>query len=515
MNSFYSTLLKGICLILTGAALLFAQPIRAQSCTPQGDQLTYGTNNTWIGYVYQGMNFNTYKGYVTEGSPASPNFDESFGGDQVNYATNGCPVYTDTFSVVYKLTQSFAYGDYLITVGASDGYKLSINGGASRVISNWQDQSYTTTTYEVTLSGSYNIILQYYNHFGPNRVSFNITPSPCTGTGNPSVYGTNNVWNGYIYKGMAFDAYKGEVTEGSTYSPNFYENYGTLNGTPVTYNTSSCSVQTYQFSGHYRLRQTFTPGNYSIIAGGDDGFRLSLDGGNTWVINGWGDHVYAIASYTDSLSGTYDMVLDYYQDAGYSVLSFNMASTVLPITLVKWSASALPGDNALLQWQTASAISFDHFEVQRSTDGVLFKDIQKVAYADSSDNPTRNYSYTDQYTWGGDLYYRLAMIDHNGAISYSAVAVLPRSATQTVKIYPTLVENGSLFVSSTQTISQAKLELFDMNGRKILQKNWATLTGPEQLSLQSGSIGNLPAGAYFARLSDSHTILAKQVIIIN
>ena len=509
MNSFYSSLLKGICLMLTGAVLLVSENTFAQSCTPQGDQVTYGTNNTWIGYVYQGMNFNVYKGYVNEGSPASPNFDESFGGDQVNYNTNGCTAYTDTFSVIYKLSQVFTYGDYIITVGATDGYRLSLNGGASWVISSWQDQNYNTTSYEVTLSGSYNIIFEYYNHFGPNRVTFNITPSSCTGTGNPSVYGTNNVWNGYIYNGMNFDAYKGQVTEGAAYSPNFDESFGNANGTPVTYNTSSCSVKTYQFSAHYRLQQTFTPGNYSIIAGGDDGFRLSLDGGNTWVINEWWDHTYAMASYTGSFSGTYDIVLDYYQDAGYSEVSFNMSSTILPITLVKWSASALADDNSLLQWQTASGVSLAYFEVQRSTDGVQFQDVQKIPSADSNDVA---YSYTDQYAWNGNLYYRLAMVDQNGATTYSSVAVLPRSTIQAIKIYPTLVENGSLFVSSVQTISQAKLELFDMNGRKVLEKNWATISGPEQLSLPSGK---LPSGAYFARVSDGHSILAKQVIIVN
>ena len=39
-----------------------------QPCTPQGNQTTYGTNNVWIGYLYDGTNFNTYLGYVNEGS---------------------------------------------------------------------------------------------------------------------------------------------------------------------------------------------------------------------------------------------------------------------------------------------------------------------------------------------------------------------------------------------------------------------------------------------------------------
>src|SRR4051812_12637373 len=103
----------------------------AQACTPQGDQSSYGTNNTWIGYVYDDIARTTYMGYVTEGSAASPNFDESFGGANGSYPTNGCPVSTSTFGVRYKLVKNFTAGSYTITVGADDGYRLSLDGGVT------------------------------------------------------------------------------------------------------------------------------------------------------------------------------------------------------------------------------------------------------------------------------------------------------------------------------------------------------------------------------------------------
>ncbi len=99
-------------LTLITTLLITCQFIKAQPCTPLGDQTTYGANNTWIGYVYDNMGFTSYMGYVNEGNAVSPNFDESFGGDNVNYATNGCSVNTETFSVRYKLTKSFAFGSY-------------------------------------------------------------------------------------------------------------------------------------------------------------------------------------------------------------------------------------------------------------------------------------------------------------------------------------------------------------------------------------------------------------------
>src|SRR5882757_4026072 len=199
MKTLYPHLLKIIALQIS-FMLLASQSVSAQSCTPQGNQTSYGTGTTWIGYVYQGRNFDTYKGYVNEGSVSSSNFDESFGGAYVNYSTNGCSIYTEGFSVRYKLTQNFASGNYLFTVGGDDGYRLSLDGGATWVINKWNDQSYTTTTYSVALNGATNMVLEYYENGGDNRISFAVAPI-CTGTGDPSIYGTNGVWQGYMYQG--------------------------------------------------------------------------------------------------------------------------------------------------------------------------------------------------------------------------------------------------------------------------------------------------------------------------
>jgi len=162
-------------LILTTLLVFVTIQLHAQACTPLGDQVTYGTNDVWIGYIYDNSNFTSYSGYVTEGVAGNPSIDESFGGDYVNYATNGCSVYTETFSARYKLSKNFASGNYQITVGGDDGYRLSLDGGATWVINNWFDQSYGFTTYVTTLSGITNMVLEYYENGGSNplRSMFN------------------------------------------------------------------------------------------------------------------------------------------------------------------------------------------------------------------------------------------------------------------------------------------------------------------------------------------------------
>ena len=84
--------------------------------------------------------------------------------------------------------------------------------------------------------------------------------------------------------------------------------------------------------------------------------------------------------------------------------------------------------------------------------------------------------------------------------------------SKTIRIYPTVVENGTLFVAASTAIEQAKLELFDMNGQRLQENDWSSLQGVQQVSV--GGNGRLPAGAYIVRLSNGQTTLSKQMIII-
>jgi len=509
MKNLYTSFLFTFLILLTAAG---ADAHSCNACTPVGDQTTYGTNNVWIGYVYQGKTFGTYAGWVNEGAVSSPNFDESFGGTNTTYNTAGCPITTENFAVRYKLTKTFTSGTYIITVGGDDGYRFSLDGGSTWAINNWNDHSYTSTPDTITLNGSYNMVLEYYENGGDNRVTFNVV-QVCTGTENQTVYGTGNVWNGYIYQGMNFNIYKGKVTEGSAAGANFDENFGnTGNSNTATYSTSSCGITTYQFSARYRLTKTLSNNTYTFTIGGDDGYRFSLDGGATWAINKWSDQSYTVTSYNVALNGTYNMVLEYYDNGGADRVSFSMTSSTLPVTLISWSATNLSNDQAQLAWQSSNAVNFDHYVIQRSTDGEFFQDVHTVPAGASSPTNVKDYSYTDTYSYDGAVYYRLVMVDIDGRTDYSKVISLTmHQGPQSIRIFPTVV-NNDLFIETSQTLSGVRFELYDMSGARLRSRDWSLLTGREHIDVNGA--GTLPAGAYIARLTDGHKVLAKQVILV-
>lgn len=475
-------------------------------CSGTGNQNNYGSNNVWRGYVYDNTNFTSYKGRVTEGTSSSPNFDENFGGDNVNYSTNTCSVQTETFSVRYKLSKTFANGTYGFVVGGDDGYRLSLDGGTTWVIDRWFDQSYASTTYTTVLNGNYDMVLEFYENGGSNRVSFSVT-ALCNGTENTTVYGSNNIWRGYIYDGTNFDTYMGLVTEGSTSNPNFDESFG---GSIATYSTSGCDVQTETYSARYRLTKTFAAGTYMFTVGSDDGYRLSLDGGATWFINNWNLHSYTTTANSVSLNGTYNMVLEYYENTGDNRVSFSLQTlSILPVSLEAFTATE-KNKTVEVSWGISDGSNPDIFEVERSADGNTFSVIQKIA---GTVNQTA-YNYTDRHPVSGLNYYRLKITDLTGVITYSKIvsARLNTSSQQAVNIHPTVVTNNYFSIAVNKATAKAEIIIADLSGRIVKRQSAGYIAAGNPIKVTTENIH--AKGIYFISVTTNDGLVSTGKIII-
>jgi hypothetical protein len=492
-------------LVLFFNTLCLAQP----PCTPLGDQTTYGTNDVWIGYVYDNADITNYAGYVTEGITGNPNFDESFGGDNVTYATNGCGVLTTTFSVRYKLNKTFTNNNYDVIVGGDDGYRFSIDGGATWIINNWGDHAYATTTSTITLNGNYNLVLEFYENAGQNRVTFNISPA-CVAGGSTTIYGNSNVWIGYVYDGTSHNPalYKGFVNEGTVGSPNFDESFG---GNNTNYNTSACPVQTETFSVRYRLQKTFASGNYSITVGGDDGYRFSIDGGATWAINNWSDHAYTTTTSSITLNGTYNLVLEFYENGGGNRVSFNIVTVTLPVRLVSFTGTTNNTGN-LLNWQVQNEDNLAYYEVQKSADGINFNAIDKVVAKGLT--TVTNYNSEDKQPLSSANYYKLRMVDNNNNFTYSPTIKLNTVLGIGVRLFPTQVTNNRINITTGKVLQNTTLVLYDITGKFI-----NTITLPQRITagtvlninLSNSTIAN---GNYILLLTNNDGTKVSQLIYV-
>src|ERR1700750_3083467 len=91
--------------------LLVCRTLYGQCPSATGDQTSYGPGS-WIGYVYDGIdNYSAanYQGTIME----TATFDEGFCGDNCNFTANsGCSVNSESFTVRFKMQQTFVCGTY-------------------------------------------------------------------------------------------------------------------------------------------------------------------------------------------------------------------------------------------------------------------------------------------------------------------------------------------------------------------------------------------------------------------
>ena len=174
----------------------------------------------------------------------------------------------------------------------------------------------------------------------------------------------------------------------------------------------------------------------------------------------------------------------------------------LPVKLIILTVRQL-NDQAIVNWQTASELNSDYFEIERSTDNIDWTPIGKVIAAGNS-NDIRNYQFDDSQLslyiqQSSTLYYRLKQVDKDGAITNSSIVTLKYKTKQSaITLYP-LPINATLTATSNNNEIINEISLYDMSGRLLLSGN------SEQLNSAT-----LAQGIYIVKVvTDKQTYIQK------
>jgi trimeric autotransporter adhesin len=167
-----------------------------------------------------------------------------------------------------------------------------------------------------------------------------------------------------------------------------------------------------------------------------------------------------------------------------------------------------------LSWTTMMESNVDYFEIQRSGDGMNFEIIDSVQSKMKISTSTYQlqYNYSDTHPLMGTSYYRIKVVGKNGYINQSPVVQINNSPSEGTRIYPTLVQNNTVFVESDKNLRGAKLEFFDLSGKKISETYWETLNVRQ--NVQVSKSGTLPTGTYIARLTANGQNVKNQLVIV-
>jgi len=161
-----------------------------------------------------------------------------------------------------------------------------------------------------------------------------------------------------------------------------------------------------------------------------------------------------------------------------------------PLRLVSFNAKNI--DNEIfLEWRTVGENNTDHFNIEQSIDGISFTKVGSLKAA-GIDPLKRYYSFSDPKPKDGGSYYRLAMYDLDGTVTYSATQLIKTPATKRLKILPNPVPHDSKFSISWNGLAaaNASILIYELNGRQVYKGKMG------QSGKSEVSVSNWPAGLY-------------------
>jgi len=133
----------------------------------------------------------------------------------------------------------------------------------------------------------------------------------------------------------------------------------------------------------------------------------------------------------------------------------------LPLHLLSFTCTKQTGYNQL-QWQTAGEVNTKSFDIEKSRDGINFTAITSVPAAGVG---AHAYGYDDASS-NGTVYYRLKMIDIDGAFTYSPIVSVTNQQKEKATVYPNPVKNR-FTLSVDASLVNTRALLLDANGMVI------------------------------------------------
>ena len=180
-----------------------------------------------------------------------------------------------------------------------------------------------------------------------------------------------------------------------------------------------------------------------------------------------------------------------------SVTIYTTPPTTLSIPLDDFTVTGGSAGN-LVSWTAAANDAANVFVVQRSGDGANWQDLTTVTAVAGN---IGSYSYTDVNAPSGANYYRLKLVNDDGTMGYSVIAVVATRIRPNIHFYPNPFHD-MIDVSAPTPFHHVALT--DIAGRTLWVREYSG--GINNVQIPSAA---LPQGLYFVAVDGSTSKLVK------
>ena len=185
--------------------------------------------------------------------------------------------------------------------------------------------------------------------------------------------------------------------------------------------------------------------------------------------------------------------------------------TIMPVELTSFTAKCNFG-SVKCEWSTVSESNNDYFSVERSEDGVTFKEIWKEKGAGTSSTP-RSYKFFDNelQSLTADYYYRLKQVDYNGKSEYYGPVAADCSLLGKWKL---VIQNiafdeelkGTFLLTERSAVT---ISIVDLQGRIIKEERLEAQEGSNFLKIE---LHDVAKGLYFIKVYTREREIVKKFV---
>ncbi|MEO9850992.1 MAG: T9SS type A sorting domain-containing protein [Reichenbachiella sp.] len=286
-------------------------------------------------------------------------------------------------------------------------------------------------------------------------------------------------------------------------------------GDPIDPTTNSGFGVMVEISGNYwTISPSSLPSQATLELGVVSGMgvvdindaRIAQNSSSTWVNMGGSP-----SGTSSNGSLTSQVVIDF----SNSIFSFGgINNSALPVDLTSFEGKIEEKD-VLLTWSTASELSNDYFELERSVDGNTFEVIAKID-GHGTTNAFTNYSHLDKKPYLGVSYYRLVQVDFDGMQTiYQPIAIDNNQFREGIEVSvfpnPTNSNNINIRLLSGDPNSMIQLAIHDLSGNLVHAQQIQTFLGSSDQKININRV--LESGIYLISISQANNRQIQRLII--
>ncbi|MBX9850698.1 MAG: T9SS type A sorting domain-containing protein, partial [Cytophagaceae bacterium] len=196
-------------------------------------------------------------------------------------------------------------------------------------------------------------------------------------------------------------------------------------------------------------------------------YKDNLDG-NTVSITNSHSNTYT-TTYYNRYAHFYDWTISAINNCDripvYAYIGSANCPVALPVVLISFKGR-LQNGKANLEWITSEEKNASYFIVTRSSDGINFNEIGRVAAEGNSDN-MNHYKFTDYNPLSGTTYYRIQIYDQDGSNTSSYIIAVDKVNSSGIELYPN-PGNSEVTIKTKEGMGNiSSIVITDLMGREV------------------------------------------------